>query len=331
MHKWPNIVYTCIIFSFRIGNDDKSKSFINALSRCGDLLLQFDPPVNAWPFLLSLPIIGHTENNKRQDGNLDINFASFEYEDRPLNDEYERPKFSSCDSQYSVAVLESLGYVFTDKYTKSTTAQNLLQKFERDHQNSFHNFCSSLYKALIDTHCLHLDDFINRNMQNTPASNKEVEFVFVRQLTLTPMRMIFKPLEPELGNRALHLRGVEKYIRVRIREENDEPFDRLDEQIRSRFRTKMLTNGIVCMNKTYYCIGASTSQMKNFSYWFTTLDNGETIDQIRAQFGNFLEIKNLATYVARIGLYFTTSIKTGVKESQNLKKRKEIRSNCRYV
>lgn len=310
------------ILHSRIGNDDIPKSFTDILSKSSDLLLQFDPPANAWPFLHALPILGHTENNKRQDGNFQINFASFTFEDWSDNfSQNIQPCFNSFKSQYSLEMLESLGYIFTDKYIKSTDAQNLLKKIERDSTNDFHRFCSSLYKALLDNHCLSLDDFISQNMPHIHKTDNSTminmapeddQFISVRQLTLTPMRIIFKPLNPERGNRALALRGVNNYIRVHIREENNELLDTLNDKIRLRFKLKMLENGIMCMNKTYYCIGCSTSQMKNFSYWFTTLNNGETIDQIQAQFGDFTAIKNVATYVARIGLYFSTSTPTGV-------------------
>jgi len=130
------------------------------------------------------------------------------------------------------------------------------------------------------------------------------------------MRVILKPLSREIGNRALRLRGVENYIRIHIREENDEMLDKLDANIGSRFKRKMLTDGIMCMGRVYYCVGSSTSQMKNSSYWFTALNNQETIDQVRRQFGDFTAIKNVATYVARIGLYFSTSTATGVSDTR---------------
>ncbi len=307
----------------RVGNDDIPGSFTDILSKSSDLLLQFDPPVNAWPFLLSLPTIGHTDNNKRQDGNFQINFASFTSENWPITNPIAQHSFHSFKSRYSIEMLQSLGYVFTDKYMKSSTIQNTFRQIENVSTNEFHNFCSSIYKALKDDHCLSLDDLIKHYTPKISKTDSTVidmasvddRFVFVRHITLTPMCVILKPLSRERGNRALRLRGVENYIRVHIREENHEILEKLDDDIRSRFKRKMLTDGIMCMNRIYYCIGSSTSQMKNFSYWFTTLNDGETIDQVRAQFGDFTVIKNVATYVARIGLYFSTSTATGVSDT----------------
>ena len=305
----------------RIGNEEKPESLTDILSKSSDLLLQFDPPVNAWTFLLNLPIIGHTENNKRQDGNFQINFAVFKSENWPHTDRIRQHGFNSFKSRYSIEMLQSLGYVFIDKYTTSPAIQNSFRLIENVSPKKFHDFCSSLYKALKSDHCLSVDDLIKTHLPNKDKTEStridmasvDDRFVSVRHITITPTRVILKPFCREIGNRALRRRGVEKYIRVHIREENDEMLDVLPEKIRSRFKRKML-HGFECMDKVYYCIGSSTSQMKNFSYWFTTLNEGETIDQVRAQFGDFTNIKNVATYVARVGLYFSTSSSTGVSD-----------------
>jgi hypothetical protein len=308
-------------FYCRVGNDDIANSFIDTISKSSDLLLQFDPPAHAWPFLHNLPIVGHTNKNQRQDGNLQINFASFSSEQWPKDCHTEKQNFSLDKSQYSIEMLQSLGYVFTDKYMKlQSDIQNSFIKIARQSANEFYTLCSSIYKSLSENHCFCPGDIIKSYISNKNKTDSTVidttpvddQFYFIRPITLTPMRVILKPLNREIGNRALRLRGAEKYIRVYIRDENDEILDTLDANIRSRFKLKMFTNGIMCMNKTYYCVGSSTSQMKDASYWFTTLNDGETVDQVRAQFGDFTTIKNMATYVARVGQYFSTSSPTGV-------------------
>ena len=276
--------------------------------------------------MLALPIIGHTDNNKRQDGNLQINFASFASEDWPIGSPMTQYCFRSFAGQYSIEMLQSLGFLFTDKCMKSSGIQKAFIEIEKNSTEKFHPFCCAIYEALKDNHCRSLDELIETNKPNATKTDHTVvdikltdsRYVFVRHITLTPLRVILRPLCRELGNRALCLRGVEYYLRVYIREENDEMLDELDIDIRSRFKRKMLTNGIMCMNRTYYCIGSSSSQMKNFSYWFITLNEGESIDQVRAQFGDFHVIKNVATYVARIGLYFSTSTATGVSDMQRI-------------
>jgi hypothetical protein len=218
-------------------------------------------------------------------------------------------------------MLQSLGYVFTDKYMNlQSDIQKSFMTIARQSENEFYTLCSSIYKALNENHCLCLDDIIKSYVSNKNNTDSTVinmtpvndQFYLIRPITLTPMRIILKPLTGEIGNRALRLRGAEKYIRVYIRDENDELLDTLDDNIRARFKLKMFTNGITCMNKSYYSVGSSTSQMKDASYWFTTLEYGETVDQVRAQFGDFTTIKNMATYVARVGQYFSTSSPTGV-------------------
>jgi hypothetical protein len=223
-------------------------------------------------------------------------------------------------------MLQSLGYVFTDKHFKSLNAQKSFTTIERQSKNEFYDVCSFIRQSLGENHCLRLDDMItthtlskNKNdstvIDMTPAND---QLFLIRPVTLTPMRVILKPFNREIVNRALRQRGAENYIRVYIRDENDEVLDSLDVNIRSRFKLKMFTNSIMCMDRVYYCAGSSTSQAKNFSYWFTALNDGETIDQVRAQFGNFTAVKNLATYVARLGQYFSTSKATGVSDTRIL-------------
>ncbi|CAF2874818.1 unnamed protein product [Rotaria sp. Silwood2] len=312
---------TSSLRKIKVGNDGIPNSFTDVVSKSSDLLLQFDPPANAWLFLLSLPVIGHTNSNKRQDGNFQIAFALFTSMVWPVDDHIVKYCGTSFKSHYSVEMLKSLGYVFTDKYLKSKIIQNSFLTIEKRSIDEFYDYCCLIRRSLRENHCFHLDDLIMSNIMNkNEASSTLIDmkpsndcFFLIQSIILTPMRIILNPLNKEIGNRALRLRGVKNYIRVYIRDENEEMLDKLDSYVRLRVKQKMLTDGLLCMNRIYYCVGSSTSQRKNFSYWFTTLYDGETIDQVRAQFGDFTAIKNLATYVARVGQYFSTSSPTGIR------------------
>ena len=55
-------------------------------------------------------------------------------------------------------------------------------------------------------------------------------------------------------------------------------------------------------------MGTSTSQMKEMSFWFIDLPpNLKDITDAHKELGDFSGIKNIATYIARIGLYFTAT------------------------
>ncbi|CAF1087992.1 unnamed protein product [Didymodactylos carnosus] len=284
-----------------------SNSFTDILSKSSDLLLQFDPPSDAWLFLLALPLVGHTNKNKRQDGNFKITFASFTLKNWSFNNNSVKNTFTSFKSQYSMEMVQSLGYVFTDKYMNSSDVQESFKTIERRSTHEFYEFCCLIQTHLKENHCLYFKDLAIMNNGNKNGSistsirmtSGDNQLFLIRCAVLTPMRLTFKSLNPEIGNRAVRLRGSDNFIRVYIRDENDEIFDTLDVNIRSRFKSKLFTNGITCMNRVYYCLASSTSQMKDFSYWFIALNDGETTDQVLMQYGDFSGIKNLATYVAR--------------------------------
>ncbi len=66
------------------------------------------------------------------------------------------------------------------------------------------------------------------------------------------------------------------------------------------------------MNRTYRLFGTSTSQLKEMSFWFVAIED-KSIEEAWTLLGDFSGIKNVANYVARIGLYFSTSRQTAVK------------------
>ncbi|CAF0879967.1 unnamed protein product [Adineta ricciae] len=308
--------------SSRVGYSTECGLLIDVVSKSCDLLLQFDPPSNAWPFLLSLPLVGHTNKNQRQDNNFQINFTPFTVEEGLITTSLTKQAFPSEKSQYGFEMLQSLGYVFSDKYT--TMEQDIQQSFLNiAHRcpNRFYQLCTSAYEKLISNHCCSLADLVRLHTLDLERTTDTIidmthmdEQAFeIRTAVLTPMRIIFKPFSREIGNRALRLRGANRYIRVNIRDEDGEELENITDHIRQRLKSKMLTDGIKCMNQTYYLVGSSTSQSKNHSYWFTTLSSQETIEKIQAEFGNFTQIDNLATYAARIGQYFSTSIPTGIR------------------
>lgn len=75
-----------------------------------------------------------------------------------------------------------------------------------------------------------------------------------------------------------------------------------------------MINGISLFDQSFKYFGASTSQMKEYSFWFID-KNFQSGDVLQAynRLGNFQAIKNIATYVARIGQYFSGTIPIDVR------------------
>jgi len=60
-------------------------------------------------------------------------------------------------------------------------------------------------------------------------------------------------------------------------------------------------------------MGASTGQMKEMAFWFIDLPPKlKTITDAHNLLGRFDDIKNVATYIARVGQYFSTTWPIGV-------------------
>ncbi|CAF1143464.1 unnamed protein product [Didymodactylos carnosus] len=100
------------------------------------------------------------------------------------------------------------------------------------------------------------------------------------------------------------------FLLVHIREEDNQPLKDFDPAIKRRLKHKML-HGIKAMGRTYRLFGTSSSQLKEMSFWFAAIEN-RSIEQAWQDLGDFSEIKNVANYVARIGLYFSTSRETEI-------------------
>jgi hypothetical protein len=77
-----------------------------------------------------------------------------------------------------------------------------------------------------------------------------------------------------------------------------------------------MINGITLFGRTFKFIGSSTSQLKEMSFWFIDLPaHLSTIIDAHVLLGNFVEINNIATYIARVGQYFSTTWPVGVSSN----------------
>jgi hypothetical protein len=74
-----------------------------------------------------------------------------------------------------------------------------------------------------------------------------------------------------------------------------------------------MLNGIDLFKKTFKYMGASTGQMKEMAFWFIDLPPKlKTMTDAHNLLGHFDDIKNIATYIARVGQYFSTTWPIGV-------------------
>lgn len=132
----------------------------------------------------------------------------------------------------------------------------------------------------------------------------------VRLVTWTPSRIIHHPPALFLSNRVLREFNPDNFIRVHFRDENflklsvigaNASIDNLmDVGVKG-----VLDNGIVIGDRRFEFLAMSSSQLRTHGCWFVDARVGA--DNVRKWLGSFVEIKNIAKYVARLGQSFSAS------------------------
>jgi hypothetical protein len=292
----------------KIGDDQ----FETIVSKSSDILLSFNDIEHTWAFLEELMRETDEYRNK-----FTINFVTLNqpYFNDNNRQSFYLPSSASNKQHYALKMLYSMGYVFQDKYSKQTHDQ-----FVAFNKELFNNMCYYLKEKLEQNHCYKVkrifDDFDNYLKEK----HKEEEQLPVKKspycigcVSLTPLRVLYQKMENSIGNRALRMAqfgGEDMFLLVHIREEDNQKLNDFDASIKRRLRSKMLY-GIKAMNRTYRLFGTSTSQFKEMSFWFVDIQN-KSIEDAWKILGDFSAIKNVANYVARIGLYFSTTHETQV-------------------
>ncbi|CAF1186741.1 unnamed protein product [Rotaria sordida] len=322
----------------RICGDDQHMKFIRDLAHCSDLVLHFEASPNMpWSFLEHL-LIDRSER-------YEINFSTFKICDwSNEHNKNQRPdpfdfKKASFQDRYALQMLISLGFVFRDKWAQLTDQELNWKKWNIDERYSL---CCYAVEQLCQDHGYDLTrterDYnerkkkliTNNNMNEQLVSIDDRKKMKVAVCTLTPLRFIFQPFEITTGSRALRnpkFGGPENFLLVHLREENNEQLRVSNKSIKERLKKSML-DGINLLDKTFIYMGASTGQMKQMAFWFINLPTCfKDIKEAHNVLGNnFNDIKNIATYIARIGQYFSTTWPIGIQLTLVTNKN-DIRSN----
>jgi hypothetical protein len=277
------------------------------LPLCSDLLVRFYPASMAWSFLRDLPIAGYSR--RPSDDLFHINFAMFGCQKDhgnllPMG----MPSYASTYDSYGIEMLWSLGYLFRDKY--NADSQSILIT----RQKNFYDLCCTIWRNLKSNHCYRIRDALNdqtpkQHCETSAESSQSKEVAFA---ILTPHRTEYQPMQMTLCHRGFDLYHPENWLLVHMRDNNGiDKINNLDLQTRVHFRNLMI-KGISRGNRSFRYFGSSGSQMNDQAGWFLSLPQGTTMDSAREQIGDLSKIYNVSTYIARVGLYLTTSKSTGV-------------------
>lgn len=277
---------------------------------CSDLRLRFHPASEAWCFLHNLPLSGYA--NENCENMFQINFALFQ--SRPCSSVsrgFSMPLYEDSTHNYSIEMLWSLGYVFRDKYNDNyTTLWN-----ERGSRN-FSSHCEIVWKNLKSNHCFQLVPVssVHENHVPTPTvtdnSNSEEKVAFA---IITPHRVEYQPMLSTPQHRGFQIFPRENWLLVRFRDTNGfNKVYRLNDTSREYWKTCMI-RGIQRNGQNFLYFGSSGSQLREQAGWFLAIDWNMNIEQARKKIGNLENLKNVSTFISRVGLYLTTSKDTQVK------------------
>ncbi|CAF0758402.1 unnamed protein product [Adineta ricciae] len=287
---------------------------MSIISQCSDLWLQFDRRSDAIELLQQLPI-----NNGL--GCFVVNYAAFQH---VLCSE-DPNKFLFGSDCYAIQMLCSLGYLFTDKYHRSQRFRDQFQSYQQQQSpEKFYELCCSLWNTLKENHCYPIENiFSDQETRNCRSARNHCH---IPHVIVTPLRVLIQPMHDTNGHRAMRQYTEKKgyqWMLVYIRDEDG--LSRVNSmtdnhEIRARYET-ILKRGI-CLspsssNELTYCyFGSSGSQMKKQEFWFmsilnvTVSDAPRRVNDARMALGDLKKISNVATYIARVGLYLTTSKST---------------------
>lgn len=311
--------------AFRICDSSKHNIELDAIRQSSELWLQFDNRTDA--FLFFQKILTH--NRKI----FVLNYADFEHIPSYTVESIKSSNgknFSCLSNSYGIKMLESLGYLFQDKYLMDK--EHIQSQFISCYQQSpeqFDKLCCNLWKQLQKDHCYFIGNIFNdKSIYDKLARHKcQVPHVIV-----TPLRTLFQPMHEANAHRAMRIHNKTKdyeWMLVYFRDEDTfSKISNINESDELRNRYKIILKSGICLtspeNKslTYIYFASSGSQSKKQEYWFLAPPNANSanaaslVNEARLALGDLRQIKNVAKFIARVGLYVTTTKSTDVRLKQ---------------
>ena len=221
------------------------------------------------------------------------------------------PQHTSIYDSYGMEMLWSLGHLFRDKYNADCQSM-----FSRTNQSdSFYSICCTIWSNLKSNHCYQLQDACHDPMAKkwTGSVRESSQSKTVAFAILTPHRIEYQPMHSTLGHRGFELYAAENWLLVHMRDyDGKDKIMALNDHTRVHFK-KCMIKGIDRDKRQFRYFGSSGSQMNDQAGWFLALPPGESMDTARGKLGNLSDIKSVATYISRVGLYLTASKSTQIK------------------
>ena len=214
-------------------------------------------------------------------------------------------------------ILFPIGYRLTDKLTDEFVSK--LVDISNDASLFYHavrdlwktckeNRFLDIYIALLNNTRIY-SDVAARWLFDCTTPN----YCYVPRVVVTPSRILPQPMRPMKENRVL--RGGRfgssfAFCRVLLR---DEDLITMSAETVEQCRDKILDlikQDLTIAQTDYEYLHCSNSQLRDRSFWFYKPNNGNTAETIRSWMGDFRYEYSVSSYVTRMALCFTGSIKT---------------------
>ena len=227
------------------------------------------------------------------------------------NNNYKSTIFNLCkEEEYPLLFNLSLEKLL-DKYQNSLEEKSL-SKFESDLSFTF----NSVYKQ-----------YLLKNTNDIINPTKNTFLIPVQRCTITPTFILFAPYALAQGNRILR-EFLSTPVLAMLCSYKMEDFKegRWNNQILIEYIKYIMSMGFDIGEKNFKFFNFSQSQFRNKACWLLTEP-----EKILRKTGNYIKIKNVAKFGARISQNLTTTIKTIKIPSKNIIKINDIKLDSKIL
>jgi len=123
--------------------------------------------------------------------------------------------------------------------------------------------------------------------------------------------------------------SVDLFVRVALRDEDMELLSASGCTLEKPVNviTDFLRQDLVIGDRRYHFLGCSNSQMREHGFWMYASDGKHTVDSIRQWMGDLSHERCVATYVSRLGQFFSASLPTFTVEERSKRLIPDVKRN----
>ena len=229
------------------------------------------------------------------------------------------PQFNTFEAIYAWYCLITRGFKVTDQISDDVTDflrdredEVLVARLLHTIGDKFDNNCVvSLCSKSLQREWDALLQF--RVIDDDNEDQQLDHLVKVPRILLTPTVVRGLPAEHIVGNRVVREFGVDRFVRVALRDEDMELLSAsacsLDKAV-AVITEFMHQDLVIGRRRRYHFLGCSNSQMREHGFWMYASDGKHTVDSIRQWMGDLSHERCVAAYVSRLGQFFSASKKT---------------------